>query len=72
MQIGYINIAKRKTAVLLQPSDFLKAGNYAVAKEKMSIISSFVDYLFFIAFLWSSGIYSCFCDRPTSCQSPKQ
>ena len=51
MQIGFINIAKRKKAVLLQPSDFLKAGNYAVAKEKLSIVSSFVDYLFFIAWM---------------------
>ena len=31
MQIGYINQAKRKEAVLLLPSEFLKAGNYAVA-----------------------------------------
>ena len=51
MQIGYINIAKRKKAVLLQPSDFLKAGNYAVAKEKLSIVSSFIDYLFFIGWI---------------------
>ena len=51
MQIGYINIAKRKEAVLLGPSEFLKAGNYAVAKEKLSIVNSFVDYLLFIAWI---------------------
>ena len=51
MQIGYINQSKRKQAILLAPSEFLKAGNYAVAKEKMSIVSSFVDYLFFIAWM---------------------
>jgi STE24 endopeptidase len=51
MQIGYINQAKRKTAVLLNPSDFLKAGNYAVAKGKLSIVNSFVDYLLFIAWI---------------------
>jgi len=51
MQIGFINQAKRKNAVLLKPSDFLKAGNYSVAKEKLSIVSSFVDYLFFIAWM---------------------
>ena len=51
MQIGYINIAKRKKAVLLKASDFLKAGNYTVAKEKLSIVSSFVDYIFFIAWM---------------------
>ena len=51
MQIGYINQAKRKTPVLLVASEFLKAGNYAVAKEKLSIVNSFVDYLFFIAWM---------------------
>lgn len=51
MQIGYINQSKRKSPVLLSASDFLKAGNYAVAKEKMSIASSFIDYMFFIAWI---------------------
>lgn len=51
MQIGYINQAKRKTPVLLLASEFLKAGNYAVAKEKLAIVNSFVDYLFFIAWM---------------------
>lgn len=51
MQIGYINTAKRKEPVLLSESKFLTAGNYAVAKEKMSIVSSFVDYLLFIAWI---------------------
>jgi len=51
MQIGYINIAKRKTPVLLGASDFLKAGNYGVAKEKLAIVNTFVDYLVFIAWI---------------------
>jgi len=51
MQIGYINIAKRKKAVLLSESQFLVAGNYSVAKEKLSIVSSFVDYILFIAWM---------------------
>ena len=51
MQIGYINVAKRKSAVLLTQGDFLKAGNYSVAKEKLSIINSFVDYLLFIVWI---------------------
>ena len=51
MQIGYINIAKRKEAVLLSDTKFLIAGNYAVAKEKLSIVNSFVDYLLFIAWM---------------------
>jgi len=51
MQIGYVNKAKRGQAILLGASDFLQAGNYTVAKEKMNILSSFVDYLFFIAWM---------------------
>jgi STE24 endopeptidase len=51
MQIGYINQAKRKDPILLSAAEFLKAGNYAVAKEKLSIVNSFVDYLFFIAWM---------------------
>jgi len=51
MQIGYVNQSKRKSPVLLSASDFLKAGNYSVAKEKMSIASSFVEYIFFIAWI---------------------
>jgi len=51
MQIGYINEEKRKPAVLLGAADFLKAAQYGVAKEKMSIASSFIDYLFFIAWM---------------------
>ncbi|WP_321778515.1 M48 family metallopeptidase [Sulfurimonas sp.] len=51
MQIGFVNDAKRKEAVLLGAADFLKAGNYTVAKEKLSIVSSFVDYFMFIAWM---------------------
>ncbi|MBU1658972.1 M48 family metallopeptidase [bacterium] len=51
MQIGYINQAKRKPAVLLSASEFLKAGSYAVAKEKMKIVNAFVDYFVFIAWI---------------------
>lgn len=51
MQIGYVNQAKRREAILLDSSEFLKAGNYAVAKEKVNIVSMFVDYIVFIAWM---------------------
>jgi STE24 endopeptidase len=51
MQIGFINQAKRKEAVLLNAEDFVKAGNYAVRKEKMNLVSAFFDYLVFIAWI---------------------
>ncbi len=48
MQIGYINQEKRGDAVLMPTGKYLVAGNYAVAKEKLSLIESFVDYLLFL------------------------
>ena len=51
MQIGYINVAKRKTPILLEDGKFLIAGNYAVAKEKLNILNSFVEYILFIAWI---------------------
>jgi len=51
MQIGYVNQAKRGKAVLLSDTEFIKAGNYSVAKEKMSIANSFVDYILFIIWI---------------------
>jgi STE24 endopeptidase len=51
MQIGYVNQAKRGKAVLLSENDFIKAGAYSVAKEKLSIATIFVDYIMFIAWL---------------------
>ncbi len=49
MQIGYINFEKRQQAVLMSATKYMIAGNYAVAKEKVSIVETFVDYL---VFLW--------------------
>jgi len=51
MQIGYVNSAKRQAPILLSCEEFLKAGDYSVEKEKMSILSTFVDYLLFIAWI---------------------
>lgn len=48
MQIGYINEEKRKDPVLMSASKYMIAGNYAVAKEKVSLLEGFVDYLFFL------------------------
>ena len=51
MQIGYINVAKRRDAVLMLPSEFLKAGNYAVDKEKISMLQTLVDFVLFLAWV---------------------
>jgi STE24 endopeptidase len=48
MQIGYINVEKRKAPVLMPEGKYLVAANYAVAKEKLSLVEMFVDYLMFL------------------------
>ena len=48
MQIGYINEEKRRDPVLMSASRYLVAANYAVAKEKLSLVENFVDYLMFL------------------------
>ena len=60
MQIGYINEEKRKTPVLMSADKYLVAGNYAVAKGRVEIVSTFVDYLVFVwwvfaGFAWLSS-----------------
>lgn len=48
MQIGFISKAKKMSPVLMPAADYLKAGNYAIAKERLSIISAFVEYVVFV------------------------
>jgi STE24 endopeptidase len=54
MQIGFINQMKRKGAVLMGEQAYLDAGNYAVAKEKLSMIEAFVEYGLFL--VWMIGM----------------
>ena len=61
MQIGYINEEKRKTPVLMSAEKYLVAGNYAVANGKLGLVTTFVDYLMFIwwvfaGFAWLSSL----------------
>ena len=61
MQIGYINTEKRKDPVLMSAEKYLVAGNYAVANGKLGLVSTLVDYLVFIwwvfaGFAWLSSL----------------
>jgi STE24 endopeptidase len=61
MQIGYINQEKCKAPVLMSAEKYITAGSYAVAKERLSLIETFVDYLLFLwwvmaGFAWLSGM----------------
>jgi STE24 endopeptidase len=53
MNIGFINQAKRKQAVLLDSATFLEAGNYAVEKAKLGLISTLIEYGLFV--VWMIG-----------------
>jgi len=61
MQIGFINDEKRKAPVLMSADKYLVAGNYAVANGKLGLVTTFVDYLMFIwwvfaGFAWLSSV----------------
>lgn len=50
MQIDYIQKAKKQDAVILTPSKYTIAGNYAVSKQKIALLSSLYDFSLF--FIW--------------------
>ena len=61
MQIGYINDEKRKAPVLMSEEKYLVAANYAVANGKLGLVTTLVDYLLFIwwvfaGFTWLSSV----------------
>ena len=56
MQIGYISDAKREDSVLLSPTKYVIAGNYAIKKERITIAESFVEYFLFL--FWVYGGFS--------------
>ena len=62
MQIGYINQEKRKDPVLMGAGKYMVAANYAVTKEKLGIVETFMDYLMFLwwvfaGFAWLSSLF---------------
>ena len=52
MQVDYVKRAKTKNAVILTPTKFIEAGNYSVETQRLSILSSFYDFILF--FMWIS------------------
>lgn len=54
MQIGYINHIKRNGAVLMGEKEYLDAASYAVAKEKLGMVETFVEFLLFL--VWMGGM----------------
>ena len=61
MQIGYIDIEKNGEAVLMSQEKFQIAGEYAMKKERLSLLSTLVDYGVFIwwilgGFAWLTSV----------------
>lgn len=55
MQIGFLAQAKNQKAVLLPAKEFIQAGNYAIAKERISILSTIFELVVFVFWI-SFGI----------------
>ncbi|MEA3384405.1 MAG: M48 family metallopeptidase [Campylobacterota bacterium] len=52
MQVDYVQKAKKQNAVILTPAKFTVAGNYSVESQKVSMASTFYDFVLF--FMWIS------------------
>ena len=48
MQIGYIAQEKNREAVLMSQEKYQTAGEYAIKKERVGLLSTFVDYAMFV------------------------
>ena len=62
MQIGYLTQAKSKQNVLLEPKEFIQAGNYAISKERIAMVSTIVEYAVLIFWMsmgitWLDGLF---------------
>jgi len=49
-QIKYVNVAKKKSPVILEPGKYEEAASYSVEKEKIAIVSHCYDFILF--FIW--------------------
>jgi len=53
MQIGFISDKKQEDAILLSPTKYMIAANYAIKKERLNIAESFIEYFLFL--FWVFG-----------------
>ena len=50
MQVGYVKNARNLEPIILDSSKYYEAANYSIEKEKLSIVSSFYEFIIF--FMW--------------------
>ncbi len=48
MEIGYVTKEKKNRAVILTPSNYIKAAEYKIASQRIDIVGSLVEYIAFI------------------------
>ncbi len=48
MEVGFVSKAKHDRAVILIPSNYVKAAEYKIANERMGILASLLEYIMFI------------------------
>ncbi len=48
MEIGFIAKAKQDPAVILDPSNYIKAADYKIATQRMDMLSTLVEYVMFM------------------------
>ena len=48
MEIGYVSKAKADKPVILLPSNYIKAAEYKIKSQRVTILSDLVDYMMFI------------------------
>lgn len=51
MEIGFVLKAKKNPAVILSAENFIKAAEYKVATQKLSLVTSFYDFLLFVCWM---------------------
>ena len=51
MQIGYITTQRKNSAVILPASKYIKAANYAISVQKLSLLEYILEYIMFIFWL---------------------
>ncbi len=61
MEIGYVSQEKKNRAVILTPSNYIKAAEYKIASQRMDIVGSLAEYIAFIFWIgfglkWLEGL----------------
>ena len=51
MEIGFVHTARDLKAVILSPSNYLKAASYKIATQKLSLLSSLFDFVLFFGWI---------------------